>query len=354
MVAFSRLCSIGLLVLLAACETETLTPEPRLAVSGYEVGRAVVRDQRTFYGRVVPADLTRVAFRIPGKITEMAVQPGQKVVAGQVLARIEDAIPRQVMADARAQYKLGKRQLERAQSLHKQGSLTAAQRDQLQAAFRLAEANLRLAQANLSYTEVRAPFDGKVSDVFKELYESVAVGEPVVTVYRSSRTDVLVNIPDILPARIHQARDVTNLAARAVFAGDTTPYTMHFLKASTARDPKTQAFKLWIAMPAGPSPFPPGLPATVTIDLTEAGFTTDTGLVVPLTALEAGAEPGSFRVWLYQDGAASPSPVQVGRITQQGALVMNGLQEGDILVNGSLSRLTPGREVDIEIQHQDP
>ena len=75
---------------------------------------------------------------------------------------------------------------------------------------------VRLAEANLSYTEVRAPFDGTVADVFKELYESVAAGEPVVTVYRSSRTDVLVNIPDILPARIHQARDVTNLEARAV------------------------------------------------------------------------------------------------------------------------------------------
>lgn len=351
---YSRLLLIGLAVLLSACETETLTPEPRLAVAGYEVGRAVVRGQRTFHGRVVPADLTRVAFRIPGKITELAVQSGEKVVAGQVLARIEDAIPRQVMADAQAQYKLGKRQLERAQSLHKRGSLTAAQRDQLQAAFRLAEANLKLAEANLSYTEVRSPFDGTVADVYKELYESVTAGEPVVTVYRSSRTDVLVNIPDILPARIHQARDVASLTARAVFAGDTAAHTMHFLKGSTARDPKTQAFKLWIAMPAGPSPFPPGLPATVTIDLAKAGFTTDTGLVVPLTTLEAGPEPDTFRVWVYQDGAVSPSAVQVGRITQQGALVLNGLQEGDILISGSLSRLSPGREVDIEIQHQEP
>jgi RND family efflux transporter MFP subunit len=350
----SRLTLLVSILLLVACDVEKPTPEPRLAVAGYEVGRVVVKGERTFHGRVVPADLTRVAFRIPGKIAELSVQSGQKVNAGQVLARIEDSIQRQVLADAHAQYKLSKRQLERAENLHRKGSLTAAQRDQLHAAFRLAEANLRLAEASLSYTAVTAPFAGTVADVYKEVYESVAVGEPVVTVYRSDRTDVLVNIPDILPARVHQARDITSLTSNAYFPGNPEPHTMRLLKGSTARDPQTQAFKLWITMPAREMTFPPGLPVTVKIDLEEAGFTTDTGLVVPLTTLEAGTERDVFRVWRYRDGTVTPTPVQVGRITQEGALVLNGLQEGDIVVNGSLSRLVPGLEVDIEIQHQGP
>ena len=127
--------------------------------------------------------------------------------AGQVLARLEDSIQQQVLADARAQHRLAERQLERAESLHRRGS----------AGYRLAEANLRLAEANLSYTLVKSPFDGTVSDVFKEHYESVAAGEPVVTVYRNSRVDVLIDIPDILPARVHQARDVSSLEAQAIF-----------------------------------------------------------------------------------------------------------------------------------------
>ena len=128
---------------------------------------------------------------------------------------------------------------------------------------------------------------------------------------------------------------------------------MRLLKGSTARDPKTQAFKIWLTMPAQETPFLPGLPATVSIDLDDAGFTTDTGLVVPLTALEAGSEANEFLVWLYRDGVVKPTPVQVGRITQEGALILNGLQQGDTIVNGSFSRLTPGMEVDIDIQRQD-
>lgn len=347
------LSGICALLLLASCEQERLTPEPRLTVDTYEVGRAVVKRERKFNGRVVPADLTRVAFRINGKIAHLAVQAGQHVMAGQVLAQIEDSIQRQVLADADAQYQLSKRQLERARNLHRRGALTSAQKDQLQASYRLAEANLKLAQASLSYTVVKAPFDGMVAEVNKELYEAVTAGETVVTVYRDDRVDVLVNIPDILPAKIHQVRD--NFFSQVIWAnfpGSTDTYDMHYLKGSPARNPKTQSFQFWITMPVAEQPFPPGLPVTVTMDLLQLGFSTEAGLVVPLTALEAGEQPDTFRVWRYEDGVVTPAPVLVGRVTQEGALIHAGLEEGELVVTSGLSRLRPGQVVNIQIRNQ--
>ncbi len=343
---------IGCIFLLAACEQDRASLRPGLTVEIYEVGRAVVKRDRIFHGQVVPADLTRVSFRIPGKIDHLAVQAGHKVVQGQVLAQIENSIQRQVLADASAQYQLSRRQLERAENLHKQGALTSAQRDQLQAGFRLAEANLKLAQARLSYTLVKAPFDGTVADVNKELYEAVTAGESVVTVYRNDRTDVLINIPDILPAKSHQARDLAALQIRADFSGSPDKYTMHYLKGSTARNPKTQAFQSWATMPAPETPFPPGLPVTITIDLQEAGFSTETGVIVPLTALDATAQEGFFQVWRYADGTVNPVLVQVARITQRGALISSGLQAGDLIAITGLARLSAGRSVNIQQQNQ--
>ena len=333
-------------VLLAACEQDRVSTPPLHTVEIYEVGRAIMQRERTFLGRVVPADLTRVSFRIPGKIDHLAVQAGQRVVQGQILAQIEDSIQRQVLADASAQFKLSRRQLERAENLHQRGALTSAQRDRLQASFRLAQANLKLAEAGLSYTRVVAPFDGIVADVKKELYEAVAAGETVVTVYRNDRTDVLINIPDILPAKVHQATDITTLQV-AVFSGSPEVYTMQYLKGSTARNPKTQAFQFWITMPTTGIPFPPGLPVTITSDLEAAGFTTETGLLVPLTALEAAAQEGDFRVWRYE-GGVNPQAVEVNRITQRGALISSGLQAGDRIVTTGLSRLRAGQAVDIK------
>lgn len=340
--------AITAVFLLAACEQTTVSPRPPLTVAIYEVGEAVVKRERKFHGRVVPADLTRVAFRIAGKIDHLPVQAGQQVVAGQVLAQVEDSIARQVLADAKAQYQLSRRQLERAESLHKREALTSAQRDQLQASFRLAEANLNLAEASLSYTQVKAPFNGTVADVKKELYEAVTAGETVVTVYRNDRTDVLVNIPDILPAKIHQAKDITALQVRALFSGRAEVYDMGFLKGSTARNPATQAFQFWTTMPAPKVRFPPGLPVTIYSDLQDAGFSTDSGLIVPLDALEPGATTDIFQVWLYQQGVVNPQPVRVSRITQGGALISSGLQAGDLVVVSGLARLTPGQAVTVD------
>lgn len=339
-------------ILLTGCAEDHVSQEPRLTVQAYEVGRPIVKRERKFLGRVVPADLTRVSFRIPGKISHLGVQAGQHVVAGQLLAQIEDSIQRQVLVDAQARYELSKRQLERAETLHSRGSLSAAQRDQLQAGFRLAEAELKQAQAMLSYTVVKAPFDGYLAEVDKELYEAVSAGETVATIYRRDRTDVLVNIPDILPAKVHQARNISALEAHAEFSGDPNVYIMHLLKASTARNPKTQAFQLWLTMPAQQAPFPAGLPVTITVDLLEVGFSTEAGLLVPLNALQAARQEDAFRVWRYQDGVVTPSPVQVGRITQDGALISNGLRAGDLVVTSGLSRLSPGQAVDIQIRGQ--
>ena len=333
---------------LAACEQDPVSPQPGLTVQVWKVGGTVGSGKQHFLGRVVPADLTRVAFRIPGNIAQLSVQAGQDVVAGQVIARLDDSIQQQVLADATAQYQLSRRQLERAENLFDRGSLTPAQRDELQAGYRLATARLELAKAELSYTVVAAPFDGTVAAVAKELFEAVAPGETVATVFRNDRTDVLVELPDALVSQIHRAPDPDAFSPRATFSGSTELYPLRYLKSSMARDPRAQAFQVWLTIENPELRFPPGLPATVFVDLKQAGLQVESGLVVPVTALEAAGEQGRFRVWRYRDGTIEPVDVKIGRISQQGVLVTNGLEAGDLVVTGNLSRLSPGQKVDAQ------
>jgi len=340
---------LGLLAifLLSGCEKDKLAPEPTLTISLYEVGAAIARGERTYHGRVIPADLTRVAFRIPGKISELSIQSGQVVQEGQAIARIDDSMMGQMLADARAQYQLSRRQLKRAEDLYEMGSLTPAQRDELKAAFRLAKANLELARTRQSYTEVVAPFDGTVLDVDKELFESVAPGETVVTLYRNHRTDVLVNVSDDLTSRMHQFKDNNSFNLRVRFAGGRKSHPIEYLKHSSARNPQSQAFQYWLTMPSTEADYAPGTPVTITADLGSAGFTLDSGLVVPLTALEAGSQSGSFRVWRYLEGRVDPVPVTIGAISTDGVMVTSGLQAGDLVVDGALARLVPGLAVNL-------
>jgi RND family efflux transporter MFP subunit len=347
-----RLFAVLLPWLFAGCEQGAVSPPPALAVEVWRVEEAVGTGQQQFLGRVVPADLTRVAFRIEGDISELPVQAGQKVVAGQVIARLDDSIQQQVLADARAQYELSRKQLERAETLFRRGSLTPAQRDELKAGFRLATANLELARAHLSYTVVESPFDGIIAAVDKELFESVTPGETVATGFRSERTDVLIELPDSFPAQIHRASGPAAFNPRAKFAGSPGVHPLRYLKSSMARDPGSQAFQVWLSLAEPGLNFPPGTPATVYLDTARAGFRVDSGLVVPLTALEAGAQADSFKVWRIRDGLAEPVAVSVGRLTRRGALVTGGIAAGDLVATSGLSRLTPGQAVTVQAVEQ--
>lgn len=344
---------LAILFVLTACERQVPAPRPELTVSVYEVGSPVVNRLGKFHGRVVPADLTKVAFRLPGKIELLAVQSGQQVVQGQVIAEIDSSIQQQVLADAQAQFQLSRRQLERASNLLAIGAITEARRDELNAGFRLASANLELAKAALRYTTVKAPFAGTIVDVNKELFESVMPGETVATVYRNERIDVLVNIPDGFPARINQRTNITAYEPTVTFSGRPASYTMRYLKRSTARNPEVEAFQFWLTMPATDVAIPPGVPATVTVDLNAAGFGVESGLVVPLTALQAGADKTSFRVWRYRQGVVNPVTVSIGRVTREGVLVTSGLQTGDLIVTSSLSRLRHGQAVGIAARQKE-
>ena len=331
-----------LVLLLGGCERPPQQPEPRLTVAVYQLGEPMVMGERTAHGRVVPADLTRVSFQIPGKISSRAVEAGDHVRLGDVIATVEDSMYRQALADARAQWQLSRRQLERAQRLFERDALTPAQLDELQAAFLLAEANLGLAQAKLSYTAIHAPFDGIVADVNKELYEAVLPGEAVVSVYRDDRIDVQVDIPDDLPAQFHRMPDRRAYPFQVVFSGIERSYAMKYLKSSTARNPQTQAFEFWMTMPADDLRVPPGLPVTVTADMAAMGMETERGILVPLTALDPTDQSGVFRVWRHSNGTVEPVVVNVARIYQQGALISGPLAPGETIVTSGLYRLSPG------------
>lgn len=339
-----------LMMLLVGCSDSGELTFPPLVVETYTVGEPVAKSQREFHGRVVPAELTRVAFRIPGKIATLPVQSGQKVSKGEVLATLDDAIQQQEMADARARFSLAKRQLKRAENLVTKGAITAAQRDEIRAGFRLARANLDLAKNHLRHTRAVAPFDGVVLDVPKEVFESAAAGDPVVTVYRTDRIDVLINLPDEFPAQIHRTRHVLSSGFEVQFSGENATRTMRILESSTARNPQTQTFQSWMTMPSQgitEKNFQPGLPVTVSVDLKQADFKLVQGLLVPLRALEAADQSDQFNVWRYRDGKVYSARVRVSQVTQEGALVSSGLQSGDEIVVSGLAQLSDGLPVGV-------
>lgn len=178
----------------------------------------------TASGYVVARRQAVVSAKIQGRLSELRVEEGSQVRAGEILARLEDAefraqVLRAKAAVQRAQADLAeqKRQLRVARDLSQEqvvakDDLEAAEsRVRIsEAAEKQAEADLALAEAQLENTVIRAPFAGVVLKKMSEVGESVAPIPPGVNISTSS--GAIVALADLATLEVEADVSESNVA----------------------------------------------------------------------------------------------------------------------------------------------
>jgi len=136
-----------------------------------------LRTGPTLSGTIEAERAATVRAEIPAAVIETYAEPGQRVPAGAVIARLEatsirdNALSGQAaVATAENAYDIAKRELERAEALEKAGAiairdLERARNGELAARTQLANARAMNsnAQSTLGKTQLRAPFAGVIS-----------------------------------------------------------------------------------------------------------------------------------------------------------------------------------------------
>src|SRR4029077_11659513 len=156
---------------------------PATMVSPIRAGAVLVAS-----GYVVAQRKAAVASKGTGRLVYLGVVEGDRVRAGQVIARIEDSDMRAALAQAQANLQLGRADLNDAtQALRRQRLLldsglttqetydaAEARHARVVATIAMAKAGVDAAQAALENTVIRAPFDGTVLTKNADVGEMVA------------------------------------------------------------------------------------------------------------------------------------------------------------------------------------
>jgi len=114
-------------------------------------------------GTVRPKLQATVSPKISGRILELAVVPGQRVAAGQLVARLEAGELEASRNRAVAALDQANRELERQRQLMQSKATAQALVDQAEAAQRMAAASLKEIESTLAQATVSAPFAGTVT-----------------------------------------------------------------------------------------------------------------------------------------------------------------------------------------------
>ncbi|MEQ1507088.1 MAG: efflux RND transporter periplasmic adaptor subunit [Myxococcota bacterium] len=213
-----------LAVIAIGCAQASELPDPDgpapIPVRTVPVDRRAVRMPVHGAGRLRAADEVTLSFAAGGIVARLAVDTGDRVTRGQVLA-VLDATPARARLDgARSALDKAQRDLSRATALEGSG-LARQQREDATTGLELAEAGLAAAEFEVRRSVLVAPADGVVLGRFTDPNQTVAPGAPVLRLGTDSAWELEVEVAPADGLAIEPGLDAT--VALAAYPGEVFP-----------------------------------------------------------------------------------------------------------------------------------
>jgi RND family efflux transporter MFP subunit len=352
-VVLSLLAGLGLV----ACGKEPASAEPVRAVRTLTVGQLSSATTRDYAAEVHARVESRLAFRVGGKITGRPVNLGDRVKAGQALARVDPAdlrlgqdAARAALASAQVSYEQTAIDYKRYQDLRAQGFISAADLERRNSGLQAAKAQFDQARAQsgmqanqAAYASLAADAPGVITAVYADVGAVVSAGSPVVGLAHDGPRDVVFAVPeDQLPVFRRLQGRAGGVGVTLWGADKSVAATVR--EVAAAADPASRTFQVKADLPAGAAEL--GQTATVHVELAPA----DGKLRLPLQAV-AGSGTQSF-VWLLDRTTMKvrEQPVVVLRPEGDDLVLDSGLKAGDTVVTAGAHVLTPGQAVTLYVE----
>lgn len=240
---------------------------------------------------------------------------------------------------ARAQYEMAKKHLEALNSVVKQQELKG-----FQGQLSSAKGKYLGAQAQYSYSEIRSPIDGVVTD--RPLYpgEMPAAGVPLLTVMDISRVTARAHIPQRDAAMLKVGDD-----AKIQVPGLDQPAEGKVTLVSPAIDPNSTTVEVWVQAKNPKQTLKPG----TSVRLAMVSQTVPDALVVPASALLTANDGTTTVMLIGPDQHAHQTPVKVGIRHEDDVQIIEGLQEGQTVVASGAYGLPDNSKVSIETKEKE-
>ena len=346
---------------LAACSKTETAPDPVRAVRTLTVAAQSAGGSYEYAGEVRARTESRLSFRVGGKMLRRAVDLGDSVKAGQVLAQLDpqdlrlgqDA-SRAAVAVAQAGFDQNAADFMRYKDLHDQGFIGGAEFERRESAMKTARAQLDQAKAQArvqgnqaGYSTLLADASGVVTAVDLEPGMVAAAGTPVLRLAHDGPRDVVFAVPEDKVGVVKALASQPGRFKVRLWGAAGEPLVATIREISAAADPVTRTFLVKADIGnATASGIRLGQTASVLMELPQTPGVTK----LPLSALRE--EQGRSSVWLVDSKAMTVSSQAVKLAGADGneAVITSGLAPGQIVVTAGVHVLSPGQKVKFYVE----
>jgi RND family efflux transporter MFP subunit len=293
---------------------------PARQVTTAEVVRSGGSGELAVPGLVQARQRAALSARVPASVTELPYEEGQRVPAGAVVVRLDDAAFREAVAAAGAAVRTAESDLERTKALVEAGVAAPRELEQRTAAASAARAQLTAAKDNLSYSTLRAPFAGRVAARRVNLGDVVSPGLPLIEIEGEGGLELRATVESGIAAALRPGAKV-----RALVDGQPGPLTATVTAIAPSGDPTTHRFELKADLADAP-----GLRAGLFARLQVPSSAAERRLIVPAIALFARG--GLTGLFVVRHGHARLRWVAAGARDGGSVEVRAGVEEGERVV----------------------
>jgi RND family efflux transporter MFP subunit len=275
-----------------------------------------------------------------GAITEVVVEKGNRVRAGDAILRIDDTLLRSQVDEARAAAELARETWERRRRLWEEDQV-GSELAYLEARFAAEQsaARLRTLEERLARTVVRAPIDGVLDERRVELGALVSPGTPVARLVQLDPVKVSAGVPERYAADVSDGTPAS--VTFDVLDGERFEGEVNYVGAAV--DPGTRTFPVEVVVPNPGGVIKPEMVASIGL-LRRA---LDEVVVVPQDAVVRVAD--GYRAFVVEGEGAQATAravdVRLGPSQNNRVVVEDGLDPGARLVVVGQQQLADGDRV---------
>jgi multidrug efflux pump subunit AcrA (membrane-fusion protein) len=264
----------------------------------------------------------------------------QSIVKGRKQLFAEGAIPgrdldtaQAALVQAQAAYDAAVLHLQSVRSVSREAALKSAQ-GQLSSA----EGKYKGAAAQVSYSEIRSPIDGVVTDRPLFAGETAAAGAPLLTVMDTNSLLAKAHLAQSLAQRMKLGDE-----AQVQVPGVAEPVEARIDLISPALDPGSTTVEVWLKIDNKSGALKVGTPVKVFI----SGHTDLKAWKIPATSILTAQDGTKSVMVVGADGTAHRKPVTLGLTDAEDVQVTSGLVPGDLVITGGAYGLDEGVKVKV-------
>ena len=333
----------------------------RAAVSAETVKVTEYRPQLVLTGTVAARNLINLAFRASGQVTERHADVGQKVEAGDLLARIDAVEQEAGLRSAQATLNAARAQLiqatanyARQEALLKQGFTTRSQfgtaeeaKQRAEAALVSAQSLMKNAQDMMSYTELRAPRSGVVTARNIETGQLVQAAQTAFVIAADGERDAVFDVQEALAAHAENivgkhGTEALPQVSLSLVSDPAVTATGHVREVAPVVNATTGTVRIKVELDTPPAAMTLAAPVTGSLRLPSVR-----AVILPWSAMTAqGNKPA---VWVLDPETKTVTSVAIDILDyeREKIIISGGLQDGQMVVTRGGQMLGEGSVVDL-------